>query len=509
MSRAPNAAPPHGPRRRHVPTAAAAAASASVSRSRGLAETSPCQSSPAAPSGPPIPAIARSGRCPADDRQAVTRDGGDDGGGDDRRGGLGGTAGGAPGGNDDQRQEAEQPERCEQRVPPRTAVPPSGAARTGRASRERGPSRGRRARARCSRAGGSARRARRRRPRRGVSTVSSAASAASPSDQYAGKKERFDDTQPASSAAGTAGANCSTAAGTAGSETRRRGVRGPHRPGPALQRAAQPGGETGCRRALRRIEGQRTVDELDHRLRQVGPLRFQRGRAAADPLRKLEERAAAERMAACERLPQQHAGRPDVGRRSGRLAREALRGDVRERPRNVAGGGERLLLADERQAEVEDADVDVRAVGEEDVGRLHVAVDDPAAVRVGEAVEDLSGRLDRRLVVQLAALEGVTERSSGDVLVGDVDVTIVARERERAEARGMLQLRRGGRLALGARSGAPRAGHDLECDLALFALVEGVPNGAHPAASQRLEQPVPAEHQRRRGSVNRRPPPSP
>src|SRR5262245_17328518 len=66
----------------------------------------------------------------------------------------------------------------------------------------------------------------------------------------------------------------------------------------------------------------------------------------------------------------------------------------------------------------------------------------------------------------------------------------------------MLQLGCGGRLALGSWPGAARTGNDLERDLTLFSLVEGVPDRAHSAASQRLEQAVPAEDERRRGSMN-------
>ena len=113
----------------------------------------------------------------------------------------------------------------------------------------------------------------------------------------------------------------------------------------------------------------------------------------------------------------------------------------------------------------------VGAVGEQDVRRLDVAVDDPARVRMGEPVEDLRGRLDGGGVVELAALERVPERAAGNVLVGDVDVSLVARERVGAQAGGMLELGRRGRLPLGARSGGACAGDDLERDLAVLALV--------------------------------------
>ena len=95
-------------------------------------------------------------------------------------------------------------------------------------------------------------------------------------------------------------------------------------------------------------------------------------------------------------------------------------------------------------------------------------MDDAARVRVREALENLRCRLDGGGVVELAALERVTERAPGNVLVGDVDVPLVAGERVGTQAGGMLELRGGGRLALRARPGGACAGDDLERDLAIL-----------------------------------------
>src|SRR5215475_6404745 len=56
------------------------------------------------------------------------------------------------------------------------------------------------------------------RPSRGVVYVSAAASAASPTGQYVGKNESVEATQPAKSAARTAGASFGTKDGSAGRE---------------------------------------------------------------------------------------------------------------------------------------------------------------------------------------------------------------------------------------------------------------------------------------------------
>jgi hypothetical protein len=208
-------------------------------------------------------------------------------------------------------------------------------------------------------------------------------------------------------------------------------------------------------------------------------------------------------MAPGECLPEQNAGRPDVGRGAGGLSGQPLRGDIRERSRHIAGRGQRLLLEDQRQPEVQDAHGHVRPVGEQDVRGLDIAMDDPRRVGVGQPVQDLRGRLDGGLVVELAVLERVPERPSRNELVGDVDVSLVARERVGAQAGRMLELRGRSRLALGARTCRARTGDDLERDLTSLALVEGVPDRPHAAASERLERPVPAEHEPARSSVKR------
>ena len=257
--------------------------------------------------------------------------------------------------------------------------------------------------------------------------------------------------------------------------------------------------ERGCElrrgRALGRLHRQGLVDEGDERLREVGARGRQRRSAAADPLRDLEERPAAERVASGECLPEQDADRPDVGCGPGGLAAQPLRRDVGERSGHIPGGGQRLLLGDEREAEVEEPDREVDAVREQDVRRLHVAVDDPARVRVREPLEDLRGRFDRVGVVELAALERVTQRAAGDVLVGDVHVAFVPRQRVRAYAGRVTELGRGRGLALGAGARGARPRHDLQGDLAAVSLVVGMPDRPHAAAAERSQGPVAPEHE--------------
>ncbi len=112
------------------------------------------------------------------------------------------------------------------------------------------------------------------------------------------------------------------------------------------------------------------------------------------------------------------------------LPAQPLRRDVRERSRDVAGGGQRLLLGDERESEVEEPHGDVRAVGR--AGRS------TASRRGGRSRGSCAWASPSRIwaaastaasVVELAALQRLAERAPGDVLVGDVDVAVVAGER--------------------------------------------------------------------------------
>ena len=131
-------------------------------------------------------------------------------------------------------------------------------------------------------------------------------------------------------------------------------------------------------------------------------------------------------MHAGERLPEQDADRPHVPGRAGDPAGEPLGRDVCERPGHVPHGGEGLGVLRLGQAEVEQPDRDPVPVGEEDVRRLDVAVDDPARMRMREPLENLRRRLHGLRVAQLAGAQRVAERPPGRVLVRDVDVTRVA-----------------------------------------------------------------------------------
>ena len=163
---------------------------------------------------------------------------------------------------------------------------------------------------------------------------------------------------------------------------------------------------------------------------------------------------------------------------------------VGQRSGHVAGCGQRLLLGELGQPEVEQPDRELLALGEQNVRRLDVAVDDPARVRVRERLEDLRAGLDRVGVVQLARSQRLAQRLSGDVLVGDVDVARVALEPVRAEAALVPQPRRGQGFPLGARRGLALARDDLQRHLEARSLVAGEPDRPRAAAAERAQRAI-------------------
>ena len=170
-------------------------------------------------------------------------------------------------------------------------------------------------------------------------------------------------------------------------------------------------------------------------------------------------------MLACQGLPEQDADGPDVGRRGRDGAAQPFRGDVGESAGDVAECGQRVELRHLGEPEVEQPDVDRVCFGEQHVRRFHVAVDDSAAVGVGERVADLRRYLDRRAVVELSGSHRLTQRSPRHVLVGDVDVRRVVGERANPLAARMAKRRGRSGLALGAMSGLAVPGDDLQGDV--------------------------------------------
>ena len=223
------------------------------------------------------------------------------------------------------------------------------------------------------------------------------------------------------------------------------------------------------------------------------PLRGERRRTRLDRLRDLLDRHAPERVPVGEGLPEEDADRPDVALGAGIGARQALGGDVRERPGDVADGGQRVRAVELREPEVEQPHGDLVAILEEDVRGLDVPVHDSRAVGVSERVEHLRGRVDRVLVREHARTDGVAHRAPWHVLVRDVDVSRVVADVVGAHAAVVAQAAGCERLSLRACGRLAFARNDLERDVEAVLLVEREPDGARAARSERSHGPVAPE----------------
>ncbi len=165
-------------------------------------------------------------------------------------------------------------------------------------------------------------------------------------------------------------------------------------------------------------------------------------------------------------------------------------------PGNVPDGSERVRLVELREAEVEHADRDLAALLHEHVRRLDVAMDDPAAMGVGQPVEHLGGDLDGRRVVQPVRPERLAQRAAANVLVRDVDVPGVPAEVVGPHAALVAQARRGLHLACGARRALALAGDDLQRDVEAGPLVAREPHRARAPATERLQGSIAVEDER-------------
>ena len=176
-------------------------------------------------------------------------------------------------------------------------------------------------------------------------------------------------------------------------------------------------------------------------------------------------------------------------------AGEALGGDVRERSGNVADRRQRVGAVELREPEVEEADRELVPILDEDVRGLHVAVDDPGAMRVRERVEHLRGDLHGVLDRTAPRADRLAQRASGDVLVRDVDVARVVTDVVRANAAVVAQAACGERLALGARGRLALARDDLQRDVEAVPLVECEPDRAGAAAPERAHGSIAPENE--------------
>ena len=178
-----------------------------------------------------------------------------------------------------------------------------------------------------------------------------------------------------------------------------RGLRRPGQRGVRRGEIRAKRGGTGV--ACRRIFGQTPIDDGLNRRRHVGPQRPDWWRLVAQDRRNDPEvRVAGERPSACQHLVEHSAQRKNVGPRVNRPAFGLLRRHVRRRPHDQARTRgvcrHRVLIwrafEELGQPEVEHLGASVR--GDDDVGRLDVAMDDAARVRGLERRRDLRAEIE-------------------------------------------------------------------------------------------------------------------
>ena len=129
----------------------------------------------------------------------------------------------------------------------------------------------------------------------------------------------------------------------------------------------------------------------------------------------------------------------------------------------------------------------------DDVGRLDVAVDDAARVRVRERGAERRADPQHVAVRQRAVAQQVGERRPLDELGDEVDGVLVAAGLVERDDPGVRQPRGGERLALAAAVGVVADRDPLDGDVALEVLVVGELDDAHPARAEPPAEPVAVE----------------
>jgi hypothetical protein len=127
--------------------------------------------------------------------------------------------------------------------------------------------------------------------------------------------------------------------------------------------------------------------------------------------------------------------------------------------------------------------------------RLDVAVDDPALAGVGQRVGERQADPQHVAVRQRSRRGQAVECLAGDQLRDEVARLAVLAGVEDGHDPGMVEPRRGQRLAARALVGAATTGDDLDGDVPAQALVTSREDSPEPAGPQPPAEPVAAEHE--------------
>ncbi len=144
------------------------------------------------------------------------------------------------------------------------------------------------------------------------------------------------------------------------------------------------------------------------------------------------------------------------------------------------------------QAEIEQLGVAAR--GDEDVGRLDVAVDDPFRVGSVEGVGDLDGGVEKQIELEGAAGDAFTKRLALEKLHGDESAMLVLADFVDGANVGMVQGRGAARFTLKALEGLTIVGEGfgkkLQSNVAAQAEVFGFVDFAHATGAELAENAV-------------------
>ena len=156
-----------------------------------------------------------------------------------------------------------------------------------------------------------------------------------------------------------------------------------------------------------------------------------------------------------------------------------------------------VALADPRPAHLRQTEVEnlgVAALGDEDVRRLDVAMDDALGVRGVERIRDLNRQRDKLVILHRTRADGVLERQAIEKLHGDERLAFMLVNVVNGADVGMIQRRSGLRLALEAgqslRIFGDIVGQEFQRDKAAELEVLRLVNHAHAAAAQLLDDAV-------------------
>ena len=348
-------------------------------------------------------------------------------------------------------------------------------------------------------------------PRRGASSTASAAAAAPAAGATSNPPAGVSQT---SAAAARAPAHSDAASAGAGADPRARG-----RPGQALERAAgdrpalvvghrqavgQGLAQVGQRAALLGAREDRAVQGPAQLEREVAPQAPQRRQARPDPPRGGRGAAAAHGVDAAERLVDDEGQGIEVGLLAHLSPGRLLGRHVGQRADDVARDGQRVVADHAGDAEVRQLGHGrpvVRPVGHDHVARFDVAMDDAAAVGVGQRVGQGDTEAQHVAVGELAVAHELRQRAPAHELGDEVEGLVVATGLVEGDDPRMRQARRRARLPLGpCRHRVVVHGDALDRHGALEALVLGQPHHAEAARADLAHQPVAIEHASRVGA---------